>query len=101
LLVCPAFWFKRATLTGSLAAEPVQEGLCFHVVTRAGVERYRTDGRVDPAQQRKACSRPRIALEPAPARLISAITLPPFIVRQRPLDRMGRGFGGRAATRLG
>ena len=39
LLVCPALWFKRATLTGSLAAEPVQEGLCSQVATRAVVER--------------------------------------------------------------
>jgi hypothetical protein len=39
LLVCPAVWFKRATLTGSLAAEPIQEGLCSPVATRTGAER--------------------------------------------------------------
>jgi hypothetical protein len=39
LLVCPALWFKRATLTGSLAAEPAQEGLCSQAATRTGAER--------------------------------------------------------------
>ncbi len=39
LLVYPALWLKRATLTGSLGAEPIQEGICSQVATRTGAER--------------------------------------------------------------